>query len=308
MTKVLILNHQFKECGVYQFAKRIYSLVSKEKEVKYYYKDIHNREEYLTSMKEISPDYIIYNYHKDRTPWLTEEDIKNNKDIQHYFIFHDGSMLSSYDKYLFFGVLDPKENIVLKEKRILLPRPLLPYSGKYPTNDIITIGSFGFATDHKRFPELVKLVCDTLPEARINLHLVRTFFGDTLGYSVSDTIFKCNQSLTNRNVQLNITTEFYDDAKLLTFLAGNDINVFYYSQMVNPGISSAIDYALSVKRPIAITKNMTFRHIYSDEISLDRNSITTILKTGTKPLEKYYELWNPKTFVSEMNSLFRDKK
>ena len=149
--KVLILNHQHVECGVYQFAKRIYDIAKRSDKIEYFHHAVSNRQEYIDILKQINPYIIIYNWHWDRMPWLQLNDIRKNRKIKHCFIYHDGSMFRYYDKYLFFGALDPKHTACHPNKRILLPRPLLDYNGPYLKNEIPNIGSFGFAFNHKRF-------------------------------------------------------------------------------------------------------------------------------------------------------------
>jgi len=87
-------------------------------------------------------------------------------------------------------------------------------------------------------------------------------------------------------------------------LAGNDINVFYYDDQPNPGISSAPDYALSVKRPIAITRVKMLRHIYARDIIIDKHNLMSIWQKGTKPLEKFYHEWSRPNFIKAMDDLF----
>src|SRR3989304_1620038 len=277
--KVLILNHGYLQCGTYQYAKRIHSIVSKSKDIEYIHKKARDKQGYLEVLAEVKPDYVVYNYHIDRMPWLTVNDINSNKSVKHFFLFHDGSILNSYDKYIFCGEIPNYNNPIPKAKSVLLTRPIMEYGGTYPVNELPTIGSFGFATDHKGFPELVSLVQKTFKEAVINLHLTSPYFGVTAGYNLPDIIRKCQASNTNPKIKLNISSDFVDDEKLLTFLAGNDINVFNYKvlRQPNPGISSAIDYALSVRRPFAVTKNSLFRHVLSDDISLEKRPIKQVL-------------------------------
>jgi hypothetical protein len=111
---------------------------------------------------------------------------------------------------------------------------------------------------------------------------------------------------TKKGVTLNITRNFLDDDGVLQFLANNDINVFMYSENGN-GISSAIDYALSVKRPIAITRCNMFRHILKNDIVLSgKNSVVDILNRGTKPLNEFYDKWSTQKFIDEMDGIFND--
>lgn len=302
--KVLIINHDKIACGTFQFCKRIYNIVSKSKDIRYFYKDCANREDYLLAVSEIKPDYIVYNYHYDRTPWLLEIDIAENTSAKHYFLFHDGSVVNRYDKYLFFGEYPNYPISIPREKSALLPRPLIDYYGTYPVNEVPTIGSFGFPTDHKRFPELVTLVNKQFDKAHIRLHIPSPYFGVTEGYNLPRIANQCVSSNINPNIKLTIDSSFVDDQQLLEFLAGNDINVFNYSYMKNPGISSAIDYALSVKRPFAITKNDLFRHVASNGILLENNSVQDILSKGLAPIERFYHFWSTDSFREQFDGLF----
>jgi hypothetical protein len=89
--KVLIVNHDKQACGTYQFCRRIYSIVLDSLITDIlegvYYRDISNRDEYLTAISEINPEYVIYNWHVDRINWLLQSDI--TQDRKHYFLFHE---------------------------------------------------------------------------------------------------------------------------------------------------------------------------------------------------------------------------
>ena len=303
MKKVLILNHNRVECGTYQYAKRIYGIVSGSDKVQYIYRDTGNRDDYLFALSEVKPDVIVYNWHFDRMPWVVESDV-DNRDFLHYFLFHDGSVLNSYDKYIFCGELPNYHVPIDHEDRILLPRPILDYDGSYPINDVPTIGSFGFATDHKRFPELVRLVNNTFDRAHVRLHITTPYFGVTEGYNLPKIVSQCHANNTNTGVKLTITSNFVDDYTLLRFLARNDVNIFYYEHMSNPGISSAIDYALSVRRPFSVTNASLFRHVYNSSTSIETNSISDIINAGIAPFEGFHAKWNPALFRQQFDRMF----
>lgn len=296
--KVLIINHDKEACGTFQFCKRIWNIVTNEDCV---YVECKNREDYLNAVKYTNPKYIIYNWHKDRINWLLQSDI--TEDRKHYFLFHDGSIFPKYDKYIFSGEMPNYPTPIPLEKSILLPRPLIDYKGTYPINNVPTIGSFGFATDHKRFPELVALVNKTFSKAHIRLHITSPYFGVTEGYNLPKIVKQCYANNTNLGVTLNITGNFVDDQTLLKFLAGNDINVFNYEYMQNPGISSAIDYALSVRRPFAVTRNNLFRHVAKEETLLEKNTILNIIDRGLEPFEEFYTKWSTDNFRKQFDEL-----
>lgn len=302
MKKVLFLNHSQTHCGVYQFGKRVYTLASKSRVVEYIYKELETKGEYLQFLSEIQPDYIIYNWYPITMHWLTEDIIVNNKNTKHYFIFHDGNVRRNYDKYLFFGA-EGKDLNFPKEKTVILPRPLFTYDGEYPKNEVITIGSFGFGGWQKGFPNLVSRVNEEFEKAVINIQMPFAYFGDRSGAEAVKIAEACYNKNTNPNIQLNIDHTFLEDDAVLSFLAGNDINVFLYAAQ-NQGLSSVIDYALSVKRPIAITNDMMFKHIYKPEIDIDNFGLQEIIDMKTTYLKEYYKIWNPDKFHLEMDKLF----
>jgi hypothetical protein len=60
----------------------------------------------------------------------------------------------------------------------------------------------------------------------------------------------CFQKNIKPGILLLITHDFFSTNEILTFLQSNTMNIFLYDQMHGRGISSAIDYAISVKKPI----------------------------------------------------------
>ena len=304
MIKVLILNHQHIECGVYQIGERIFNIAVKSKKVSYEYRVVKSWIEYKTALSDVKPDYVIYNYHWDRMPWLQDSDITGNRDMKHYFIYHDGSMMKVFDKYLVFGSLPPKVDADKAPWFQVMPRPLYRFDGNYRVNDVVNVGSFGFAFNHKKFHTIAPFVGSQFEQAVVNLHFTNPYFGDTEHNKIADIVNLCHRNCP-ANVKLNITNNFTNDNGVLQFLANNDLNLFVYDTSIqNPGISSAIDYALSVRRPIAVSDNMMFRHISSKDIMVEHSKLKDIINRGTVPLEPFYREWSPEKFSTAMDNLF----
>jgi len=304
MQKVLIINHKIKNCGVYQLGKRVFDLASKSQNVQYVYKEIETYDEYQSALIEFNPEYIIYNYHSYTMPWLTPNILKTIKTIKHLILYHEkrNSIIENYDKYIFLGIKGDSHPIIREDKSVLLPRPLLEYSGEYKQNIDFTIGSFGFGFWDKGFHTLTKLINDEYPGAIINYHLPYSYYGDRSDKVTKQVIAKCQEYATN--ITLNVTREFLEEPAVLNFLAANDINVFNYDNQETDGISSVIDYALSVDRPIAITNSNMFRHIKTDAITLNNNSIADIYDNDTIPLESLYDAWAPANFIHKIDKIF----
>ncbi len=299
MNTVLIVNHKAKNCGVYQFGKRVYSLVENSNNVNYIYREFSTMKDFTNTRNKINPDFVVFNYHYWTMQWLLKDFISNEK---HYFIFHDDHFYNKYDKYLFFGARDLK-NYTDDNKSAILPRPIFESSIPTVVNTVPTIGSFGFGFMNKGFHKIVEKVNKEFDKAIINLHIPVAEFSDPKGIQNRDVVNLCRKLNTKPEIKLNITNDFKSDEEILEFLSGNDINVFMYGEN-GDGISSVLDFALSVNRPIALSNCLMFRHIYSDCISTEKNSLSTIIKDGNMYLDQFRTKWSVENFRKEMDNLF----
>jgi hypothetical protein len=302
MTNVLFLNHSEQACGVYQFGKRVYTLASRESKVNYIYRELNSKEEYDRILREVNPEFIVYNWYPVTMGWLTEDMVANNKSTKHYFIFHDGHVRQNFDMYLFSGAIG-RDIDFPSEKVVILPRPLLEYNGTYPQNEIPTIGSFGFGGWHKGFHDISRHVSRSYSKAIINILMPYAYFGDKDGIETRKIAEYCHTLNTYPDIKINISHDFRSDDAVLEFLAGNDLNIFLYVSSCQ-GLSSVIDYALSVKRPIAVRDDPMFKHMYNDNVALEKKSVKEILENGIAPLQEFYDRWNPNNYAKEVDKLY----
>lgn len=293
---ILLLNHKEQRCGVYQFGKRVFDIIKNSNKHQISYREASSFQELNDIINNLSPKAIIFNWHHYTMSWLPKE--LNLPNIKQYFIFHDINIRQNYDVYLFFGDYD-LNNSIPENKRFLLPRPLFVYKGNYNQNNIFTIGTFGFAFKQKGLPRLIEEVNRVFNFANINLKVSQAFFSDS-----SDVYKECQNIPRKQGIKLNISSEFLSEQQVLEFLAGNDINVFFYYDN-GEGLSSATDYALSVKRPIAVTDCTMFRHFKWDQILLDKYNIKEIydmyMNDPLSPLDEYYERWHPNNLIKCMD-------
>jgi len=305
MTKVLFVNHKIENCGVYQFGKRVANLSAESTKLDCTYIEVDCLADLEVAIFIHRPDVTVYNWHFGTMAWLTSETIKTLGGGRSFFIYHQENMIDSYDKYLFFGDYDPT-NSLPENKKALISRPLFNYSGEYKSNSTLNIGSFGFGFHNKGFDKIVKLVNEDFNNVVINFHMAPSHFSDPSGTQTREVIQKCREAHTNSSIVLNITQDFKTDDDVLSFLAGNDVNVFMYEEN-GDGISSVMDYALSVKRPIAISDSRMFRHLDDvDGISLATNSLQDIIENGTLPLKEVYKKWSRKNFIGEMEEAINE--
>jgi hypothetical protein len=300
MLNILFINHKIQECGVYQYGFRIGNIIKKSKNYNFIYKEIDSIDEYYSCIKEYNPNSIIYNNHGPVMPWLSKSLIMEIKNVNHIGIIHEnnGTEHMSYG-YNFFITQDStlEDNYpVFSSLRPLIDKPNL----EYKKNNILTINSFGFSFNDKGYDKIINLVCSQFDEAIINLHIPSAFF-DRPKEETTKVINDCYNALSKPNIKLNISREFLSNEDLLIFLSNSDINIFLYDEHRGRGLSSVIDYALSVDRPIAITKSDMFRHIYNanPSICVEDSPLIDILNNNTNSLKEYKEKWSNENFLKK---------
>ena len=201
----------------------------------------------------------------------------------------------------FYIAADP--TLLLKNPFVFKTGRLVPTYNNKSLNEgnVPVIGSFGFATANKGFEALVKTVQNEFDDAVIKINMPSAYFGDRDGVNAKKIAEHCKSIISKKGIKLEITHNFLEGEKILDFLAGNDLNAFFYEDKKGRGISSAIDNALAVKKPIAISNCPMFRHILNTNpfICIENTSLTEILKNGFKPLEKFVVEWDSKNMQWE---------
>jgi len=276
MITILYLNHSDEACGVYQYGKRLFTIIQMDKNIQYIYKEITNLQEYH-SIIEQTPNLsgIIYNYHISTMKWLSSDTIQ--KKVMNIGIPHE-SQTNMFDKLC---DLDPIKPMMVNEYKI--PRPIfedinfnteqLQHSNStirdfitsYTDTTMPIFGSFGFGFRNKGFDKIITMVNDQYDHAVIKIIITQATYGNYSTEAI-DIKNECMSIPVKSGIHVMITNEFFSEQEILLFLHYNTMNLFLYDTMHGRGISSTIDYAISAKKPIGISDSYMFRHIYSDAI------------------------------------------
>ncbi len=288
---VLLVNHkQKKQCGVFQFGKRIGDLITRSQKCNFIYVEADSLDEFLPYIDIHKPRGIIYNVNLQNLSWLSQEIVNQIRSagIFQGCIYHE-FIMRLFDFYI---PMDP--DLPDSEVSFNMPRPLFEYENPYPIPTIPTINSFGFGDPHKGFDLVAKKVNDEFDHAILNIHMTYNDFDPNAVEKANKIANACYSNITKKGIQCNITNSFMTDEELLDFLAKGSLNAFFYYDLPGRTISSVIDFALSVKRPIAIRKSYMDRHVLNTNpsICIEDRSLKEILNSGTPPLEPYYKKWN----------------
>ena len=325
--KVLFVTHGKKQCGVYEFGEDIFNAIKLSKKYNFVKAECDSLKELKEAISKHNPQAIIYNYTPSSMGWLTSRAfksvVKNNiadiKAIQ-VGIIHEATQKVADNATAYrnkFIIKEPSKKVInsifdyyiASDPTLLLQNPLVYKTGRlieeYKTTavspEIPTIGSFGFGTFNKDFQGLVKRVQDEFDEAIINLNIPFAHYGDSDGSRAKQIAAECKTIITKPKITLNISHDYLNKEQLFDFLSKNSLNVFLYKDGPDRGISSVIDYAIAVKRPIAVSNCSMFRHILkaNPSVCVDSASLKEILNNGFQPLEKLSTGWDKECLTWE---------
>jgi SAM-dependent methyltransferase len=311
METVLFISHPQKQCGVHEFGKNIAEALRSSTRYNIVYVECSGISALYELVETHQPAAIIYNYYASTMPWLTRKIIhkfripQNRKiKVPQIGILHEVTqyLADRMDNRLFDYYIGPDPTLLLKNPIVFKTgRLIVDYANQFPLPEVPVIGSFGFATPNKGFEELVKAVQTDYDKAVIRFNIPAADFGDKEGANARKIAEDCRKLIVKPGIELKVTHDFFSRSQLMEFLAQNTVNVFLYQDKQGRGISSTIDYALGVDRPLVVSDSIMFRHLHqvTPSIVYGRNSIRQIVENGVAPLAKLKEEWNSSNLVWE---------
>jgi hypothetical protein len=300
--KIYFINSKKENCGVYQYGLRLWNVLQYSKlDIQYY--EIENITEFnLLNLNGV--DVLFFNWIEGGNTgpygWYNMSVVNKLKEIYPHLktmtIMHTAAFHTAYFDYI----------IDQNPLNSNFPRPLYDYDISKPKkiHDVIQIGSFGFAGDHKGFDNIIKLVNENYDFAQINLHITNAYYGDSNGYCQHRIINAIKLISRKPGIALNITTNFISNQEILDFVYENDLIVFAYTGGGTDS-SSIPDYAISTNTPMAVTSIGMFKHVYTPEIDLELNSLSKILEFNkqTNYVTHLRELWSRENLIEAFEHL-----
>lgn len=305
--KILIISHKEKQCGVHEYGINIAKALKKSAKYSFVYAECSSYEEFCDRVKEVRPSAIIYNYYSSTLPWVNKK-ILQSINVPHIGIIHEVTqgVADTANNGLFQYHIGPDPTLQLKNPIVFKSgRIVLSYTNNHKLPEIPTIGSFGFGLEGKGFEKVITTVQGEYDEAIIRLHIPFATFGDADGRQAMAIAQRCQQLIVKPGIKLSLSHDFLSQEQLLDFLAQNTLNVFFYDRHEHRGISSVIDHALAVKRPIAVTKSNMFRHILSAQpsICIEDSSLREIINNGIAPLVPFYNESSEANFIVDYEQI-----
>lgn len=302
MSVVLYVNFQNLLCGICQYGRETYEIIRQSRRHEFVQCEVSSPHAFLAMCQSHRPTSVIINSHPFHR-WLDaglmhraaqEQWDIIGKTIRFAGTIHDGLP----PEHTLSAIVDTDPTALSWPGRFVVSRPIPAYTGSSrPPGDKITVGSFGFGYGDKGFTRLAQKVREEFGAGtRLRLHITRADYATDIDGLIAEIRTAAD------GLDLEMTHHYLQTPELLDFLAGNDINAFFYGRMFGRGISSVIDMALAVDRPLAITDSWMFRHIIDAKPRIHiegGRTLKQILDTGPDPVRQLRNLWSHKQLASD---------
>jgi SAM-dependent methyltransferase len=311
---VLLLNHREQACGVWQYGRRLARILRASTRYAFEYAEVDSRTEWTAALARTDLAAVIYNYTDLTLPWLDLAVVHDRPAVTHLALYHEGTLpwgitaAAGQPKRLPANawLLVTDSTHVDTTDALAVPRPLLDPVAPHPDPSVPIISSFGFGLPQKGFAHLVERVNAEFDRAIIWLHITTSAVCDAAGHQANAVIQACRSIQRKRGIELQVTTHLVSDAELMTWLANSSLCAFLYEDPGRwRGLSSVIDYALSTRVPIAVTRTPMFRHITTAEpsICVEDRSLRAILASGAAPLDRFRAQWSHEATVQRYDQI-----
>jgi hypothetical protein len=320
MKKIAFVTNSAIRCGIHQYGRAVHRVLSASSKFEYKFtptinefqaNDVQDKQQWTNWLKHMDCDAILYNHCHNTMNWLDQEVVAGVGKPQFLITGHD--IFSTFPGITHHFVTNPLFENTDTHSALLRPL-LLDHDLQYqPPGETIKVGTVGLAYTSKNLPLLVRYVNESFPSTqKVELNIHATVGKYTPGSEQHiDRAIKTCSAFAADNVTVKFTTEFVESLDdVVNMLHNNDINVFLYNDEPNRfAVSSALDLALSARKPVAISDSSMFAHarhvrdIVVDTMELQYstgkqiNWIPDILKAGMSPTQEFYQRWAPDKFI-----------
>lgn len=298
MKNIALISGPKTNCGIYYWGENAFDILKHSKKYNFQHLLISSYSEFKEKTESV--DSVIYNWHITTMPWCTTNVFIETSKPQ--FLIHGhtaNSQLIDFDGIDEFITVNPSIKFI--DPRFHTGcRPIIYYDDMHYSlpNSVLKIGTSGIGDDSKNVRSILDLINNQFDEPVIfNVH---QSVGDytTDNKNMLEHKLSLLKSMAKPNVTINYTTERLSDYENVCWANSNDLNVYVYPNYDCQGVSASIDKALAAKKPIAVNSSNFFEHIRCNENNFEITPLKEIVHYGLTPISKYYDMWNPNTFLS----------
>lgn len=294
--KVIFVNSRQERCGVHQYGLRLFKILQKSQKLECRY--VVSPDSHFSGELDWA-EVVIYNQHPGIHNAVSKAPFGLN--CREIGIFHEAGAGERFKELIFS---DPTRASVDGFYAIGRPLPdwkVIPHVSRKNCDEIV-VGVNGLCGAW--CTTMIAHVASQLPECRVRMALPPSDHVDPSGVHSQMLADSCGDILGNPR-KLEITYDFMDEPSLLAWMSENDINCYIRPSLPSHGISSILDLALAVRRPIAINRHPMFRHLHDckPSICVEDTSMRDIVGNGLSPLIPHYERNSNERVLSELESI-----
>jgi hypothetical protein len=251
-------------------------------------------------------DFYFFNYHPSTMGWMDTSKLKKTLGLVITMVLevlpNDPFVMCPDNHFHGYCVLDP--TLRSKNKKVFaFPRPLeiAENVSPYIEKKIPVIGSFGFATKGKGFQHVVEAVNKEFEQAIVRINIpYGDFVPDSEKYAkfLSDL---CKQK-AKPGIEVIVTHDYMDKRELIKWCSENTLNCFLYDRNI-PGLAATTDQAIVSERPLAVSRNDTFRHILTYIPPYPEISLRDSIEKSIPMVLKMKRDWSPSAFVFKFEEM-----
>lgn len=295
MTRGLFINNAKAQDSIYESGLMVFKCLKLSNKFQLDYTEISIEQRKVSS----GYDFYFFNYHPYTMSWLDTSQLKKNSGLIITMVLEvlpdDPFVLCPDNHFHGYCVLDPtiKNN---NKKVFAFPRPLetaidLP---PYEEKEVPVIGSFGFATKGKGFQHVVEAVNKEFDKAIVKINIP---YGDFVPKSKEYAGYLSDlcKKTAKEGVEVIVTHEYMEKKALINWCAQNTLNCFLYDRNM-PGLAATTDQAIVAQRPLAVSKNDTFRHILAYLKPYSAIGLKSSIAESSPYVKQMAKDWSPEVF------------
>ena len=255
------------------------------------------QEQILAFLNNLDTDAIIYSWYPGDDQWLYDDVMLKVRKPQFVLGGHHHIPEFTVPCHQWSAWYDtPATDRVTPLTRPVMHWPDIQY---HEPRGMIKIGSFGLGLANKNFAGMIDRVNRDFQDNEVELNLHMSYTPRTFK-ETNEQAQICRQAVAP-NVKLNLTFNYLPTSRdVARFLNGNDLNIFMYDDQPHLQVtSSALDHALSARKPIALKRSSLFSHMDEVEgIWVETSTLPEIMARGIEPLEPVYQHHSPEQLLA----------
>ena len=305
MQKGLFINTQQAVCSIHESGLMVFNCIKDSGQYNIDYFELNKDDLSIPG----GYDFYLFNYHFSTTGWLDTKSIKKLPGLKGTIILeilpNDPFVYCSPFDFDFYCVLDP--SMTFKHKKVFVfPRPLDEYIGELSVqeNKIPVIGSFGFATKGKGFAHVVEAVNKEFDKAIVRINIPHGTYTDPSHQYAQELAAEC-KLMAKKGIEVQTTHRFMSKNELIYWCSQNTLNCFLYDRNM-PGLAATADQAITSERPLAVSDNVTFRHVIKYLKPYPSVSLKDSIASSAPIVKQIKTDWSKQSFLVLFEKMIMD--